>query len=119
MRSVVAVIDAIEQARDAAFAEDWETTIRAADQAEKAVKAAVRDLVNLARAVGQVSDVRVGQIRGTNGAAVTQRFGRRSDLLREATIAQFREFRRDHGAADAGEADASGARESGPAAPAG
>lgn len=87
------------EAHRAALAGDWEAAIRQMDTAAAEAERSLRDLVNLARTVGGLSDAQIGQIRGTSPSAVTQRFGARSRLLREAMTAEWeaaqREWRED------------------------
>ncbi len=72
------------EAFEAAIAEDWRTAILVSGQAADEADKAHRELVNLARTVGGLSDQAVADIRGTSPQAVTQRYGARSRLLRDA-----------------------------------
>jgi hypothetical protein len=89
-----------DEAHHAALAGDWETAIRQMDAAFSEAERSLKDLVNLARTVGGLSDAQVGTIRGTSASAVTQRFGARSRLLQQAMTAEWEAAQqewRDHG----------------------
>jgi hypothetical protein len=76
-------------AHRAALDGDWETAIRQIDAAAAAAEKSLREIVNLARTIGGLSDAQVGAIRSTSPSAVTQKFGARSGLLREAMQKQW------------------------------
>lgn len=77
------------EAHKAALAGEWAAAIRQMDEAATLANAALSDVVNLARTVGGLSDKQVADIRGTSPSAVTQRFGARSGLLRDAMAATW------------------------------
>lgn len=85
-----------DDAHQAALRGDWKTAIQQMDEAFAEAEKALREVVNLARTVGGLSDAQVGQIRKTSASAVTQRFGARSGLLREAMQAQWEAARREN-----------------------
>lgn len=83
------------EAHRAALAGEWEQAIHQMDAAFAEAERSLKDLVNLARTVGGLSDARIGQIRGTSASAVTQRFGARSGLLRQAMTAEWEAAQRE------------------------
>lgn len=83
------------QAHRAALAGDWETAIQQMDAAAAEAERSLRDIVNLARTIGGLTDAQVGQIRGTSASAVTQRFGARSGLLRQAMASEWEAAQRE------------------------
>jgi hypothetical protein len=85
-----------DEAHRAALAGEWEVAIQRMDAAYEEAEQALKNIVNLARTVGGLSDAQVGQIRGGKSASsVTQRFGARSGLLRQAMEAEWEAARRE------------------------
>lgn len=72
-----------DEAHRAALAGDWATAILVSGRAAEEADRVHRELTNLARTVGGLSDQAVADIRGTSPQAVTQRYGARARLLKE------------------------------------
>lgn len=77
------------EAHLAALANDWVRAIRLMDAAAEQVERARKDVVNLARTIGGLSDAQVAEVRGVTASAVTQKFGARAGLLRDRMAAEW------------------------------
>lgn len=72
--------------REAITADNWSAAIQRVDELVEQVHAALTDVVNLGRTVGDLSDADVGRLRNTAASAVAQRFGTRAALLEAAML---------------------------------
>lgn len=78
-----------DEVAEAALSGDWATAVTIYGKIADEVQDTFRDLVNLARTVGGMSDAEVARLRGVSASAVTQRFGARSRLLQERMAADW------------------------------
>lgn len=76
-------------ARQAALAEDWQQALTLYKELLTETRATVKDAVNFARTVGDLSDAKVGAILGTSASAVNQQFGTRASLLQQVMSAKY------------------------------
>ena len=77
------------EAHRAALAGDWVKAIKLMDAAADQVEKSRKDVVNLARTIGGLSDAQVAEIRGVTASAVTQKFGARAGLLRDRMATEW------------------------------
>lgn len=96
VRSLERVRELIEQAKAAAYAEDWTTAIGAAHEAVKQATEARKAVVNQARLIGKMSGEAVGRLlttdkkpEGITSEAVIQQFGPLRAIASDAGRAQW------------------------------